>query len=57
METCDRCGSRALFIVTLSNGSTLTLCGHHGAEHAAALVEAGASVTQMDGEQVLVPQT
>jgi hypothetical protein len=57
VEACDRCGFRALFVVTLSNGQTLTLCGHHGAEHASALVAAGATVAEMDGEAVLVSQT
>lgn len=41
-DRCDRCGSRAYVRATLPTGSELLLCAHHGNEHRAALLVAGA---------------
>lgn len=41
-DRCDRCGSRAYVRATLPTGSDLLLCAHHGNEHRAALLVAGA---------------
>lgn len=51
METCDACGWRATFVVTLSNGDKLTLCGHHTTQHTAALVASGASIAAIGNEE------
>lgn len=57
MDVCDACGyvadvpahpsavSRAYVLVTLPSGRSLTLCGHHYAEHELALAASGAVVT------------
>lgn len=33
-DRCDRCGAQAYVRVTLTNGSELLFCAHHGKEHA-----------------------
>ena len=33
-DRCDRCGAQAYLRVTLSGGSELLFCAHHGKEHA-----------------------
>ncbi len=43
-DRCDRCGSRAYVRATLPGGTDLLFCGHHGNEHRAALLVAGASL-------------
>ncbi|MCU1693671.1 MAG: hypothetical protein JWM64_2762 [Frankiales bacterium] len=43
-DRCDRCGSRAYVRATLPSGSVLLFCGHHGNEHRANLLVAGASI-------------
>ena len=43
-ERCDRCGARAYVRATLPSGSTLLFCGHHGNEHRAQLLVAGAGL-------------
>lgn len=32
-DRCDRCGAQAYMRVTLSSGSELLFCAHHGREH------------------------
>jgi hypothetical protein len=41
-EDCDRCGVRASSVATFPGGGELTFCGHHGREHRAQLLVAGA---------------
>ena len=43
-DRCDRCGSRAYVRATFPSGSTLLFCGHHGNEHRASLLVAGAGL-------------
>ncbi|MGI8458511.1 MAG: DUF7455 domain-containing protein [Propionibacteriaceae bacterium] len=33
-DRCDRCGAQAYVRVTLTSGSELLFCAHHGKEHA-----------------------
>jgi hypothetical protein len=44
-DRCDRCDARALYRATRGI-AVLLLCGHHGAEHAAALTAEGWLVEQ-----------
>ncbi len=44
METCDRCGARA-YVSVLTGCGLLTLCRHHGHEHAEALSAASYPAT------------
>lgn len=46
-EACDRCGARAKVRVFLTEGELL-LCGHHAAQHGAALVAIGAKVEPIE---------
>ena len=43
-DRCDRCGSRAYVRASLPDGGSLLFCGHHGNEHRAALLVAGAAI-------------
>ncbi len=38
-DRCDRCGAQAYIRVTLSSGSELLFCAHHGRAHEARLRE------------------
>jgi len=37
-DRCDRCGAQAFVRVTFRNGGGLDFCGHHYADHEAALI-------------------
>ena len=43
-DRCDRCGAQAYVRATLPGGTELLFCGHHGNEHRANLLVAGASL-------------
>lgn len=49
-DRCDRCGAQAYFAAKLPsaaevpNPGELLLCGHHGEEHLASLMAAGAEI-------------
>ena len=43
-DRCDRCGAQAYVRATLPSGSDLVFCGHHGNEHRADLLVAGAGI-------------
>ena len=43
-DRCDRCGAQAYVRATLPSGSDLVFCGHHGNEHRASLLVAGAGI-------------
>jgi hypothetical protein len=43
-DRCDRCGALAHLRAWLRSGKMLQLCGHHGREHHAKLVEDGADI-------------
>ena len=49
LDRCDRCGSQAYLRAQLPTGSELLFCGHHGNEHRAALLVAGASLHDETG--------
>ncbi len=53
MDRCDRCGSRAYVRATLPSGQDLLFCGHHGNEHRASLLVAGAAL--QDETDALTP--
>lgn len=38
LNRCDRCGAQAYVRATLSGGSELLFCAHHGREHMSKLV-------------------
>ena len=41
-DRCDRCGAQAYLRATLPGGTELLFCGHHGNDHRASLLGAGA---------------
>ena len=43
-DRCDRCGAQAYVRVTLSAGSELLFCAHHGREYAPKLRELDAEI-------------
>ena len=43
-DRCDRCGAQAYVRVTLSAGSELLFCAHHGREYAPKLREIDAQI-------------
>ena len=43
-DRCDRCGAQAYVRVTLSAGSELLFCAHHGREYAPKLRELDAQI-------------
>lgn len=52
-DRCDRCGAQAYVRASLPGGTELLFCGHHGNEHRAALLVAGASL-QDETDKLLV---
>ena len=45
VDRCDRCGAQAYVRVTLSAGSELLFCAHHGREYAPKLREIDAQIS------------
>jgi hypothetical protein len=43
-DRCDRCGAQAYVRATLTGGTELLFCGHHGNAHRPSLLVAGASI-------------
>ena len=44
LDRCDACGAQAFLRATLPGGGDLLFCGHHGNEHRASLLGAGAVI-------------